>query len=391
MPGRPANRAGSRARSADRLHAASRIPAAPPAAAMTRLSVSICCTSRPLDAPTAVRIETSFCRAAARASSSVATFAHAISSTNADRAEHDQQHRLHVADERVAQRPQVRKVVGVLRRELLRQPRADHPQILTRALRRHAVPQPPDRLEEMRRPQRAIVVVQRERHDDVRTRRPPEPRRQHADDLERTAVERDRTADHRRVGAEAMPPQRVAQQHDAMAADGFLLGAKIAAERRRDAQHAEERRRHLERMDPFRLARRRSGCRRWPPASAGRPRSPRTTGSPAASRSSRPARPARTIALARTLLGERHHAIGARVRQRPPQHGVDDAEDRGAGADAEREREDRDRGKAGLASQHPHAEGDVLAEARPTSCPSPSTRLRLAEAAGRARRAPIGT
>ena len=59
MPGSPANLAGSNARAADRLHAASSTPAAPPAAAMTRLSVSICCTSRPRDAPTAVRIDTS--------------------------------------------------------------------------------------------------------------------------------------------------------------------------------------------------------------------------------------------------------------------------------------------------------------------------------------------
>ena len=34
--------------------------------------------------------------------------------------------------------------------------------------------------------------------------------------------------------------------------------------------------------------------------------------------------------------------IGVRIRQRPQQHGVDDAEHRGVGADAERQRQDRD-------------------------------------------------
>ena len=111
----------------------------------------------------------------------------------------------------------------------------------------------------------AIVIVERERHDDVGTGRPPEMRRQHADDFERVAVERDRAADDRRIGAEAPPPQRIAEQDDAVAADGFLLGAEIAAERRRHADHAEERRRDLERAHALGLAARRSGCRRPPP------------------------------------------------------------------------------------------------------------------------------
>ena len=155
-----------------------------------------------------VRIDSSFWRPAARASSSVATFAQAISSTKRDRAEQHEQRRLHVADERVAQRPQVRRVIRVLGRKLLRQPRADDPQILARLFRRHAVAQPADHLEEMRGAQRAIVIVERQRHDDVGLRRPPETRRQHADDLERSAVERDGAADDRRIGAEAAPPQR---------------------------------------------------------------------------------------------------------------------------------------------------------------------------------------
>ena len=77
--------------------------------------------------------------------------------------------------------------------------------------------------------------------------RPPELRRQHADDLERPSVQRHRAADHRRVGAKAPAPETIAQQDDAIAADGFLLGAKVASERRLDADDVEELRTSLER------------------------------------------------------------------------------------------------------------------------------------------------
>ena len=56
-------------------------PSAPPATASTRLSASICITSRRRPAPSAVRIATSFSRTDARTSSRFATFAHAISTT----------------------------------------------------------------------------------------------------------------------------------------------------------------------------------------------------------------------------------------------------------------------------------------------------------------------
>ena len=64
-------------------------------------------------------------------------------------------------------------------------------------------------VEKMGGAQRAIVIVERERHHDVGTARPPEVSRQHADDLEGIAVEGDRPADDRRIGAEAAPPQPV--------------------------------------------------------------------------------------------------------------------------------------------------------------------------------------
>src|SRR5215813_6578975 len=54
------------------------------------------------------------------------------------------------------------------------------------------------------------------------------------------ATQRDRTADHLRIAAEAAPPQAVAQDHNRWAAQFVLLGREGASERRRDAQHLKQ-------------------------------------------------------------------------------------------------------------------------------------------------------
>jgi hypothetical protein len=64
-------------------HRAMITPPVPANSASTTLSVSICLISRTRPAPTAARTTSSRPRDAARASSRLATFAHAISSTNA--------------------------------------------------------------------------------------------------------------------------------------------------------------------------------------------------------------------------------------------------------------------------------------------------------------------
>jgi hypothetical protein len=69
-------------RNAANPHAATRSPDAPPANDTTMLSVSICWTTRERVAPTARRTDSSFWRLAARARSSVATFAQAMNITN---------------------------------------------------------------------------------------------------------------------------------------------------------------------------------------------------------------------------------------------------------------------------------------------------------------------
>ena len=70
----------TRSRTAD-AHAASSRPAIPPISASTRLSVSSWRTSRPRVAPSDNRMPISFRRAADLASSRLATFAQAMSST----------------------------------------------------------------------------------------------------------------------------------------------------------------------------------------------------------------------------------------------------------------------------------------------------------------------
>ena len=63
-------------------------PNTAPAAASTIASLRNCLTTASRDAPSAVRMPTSFVRCAARSSNRFATFAHAISSTKKHRAEH---------------------------------------------------------------------------------------------------------------------------------------------------------------------------------------------------------------------------------------------------------------------------------------------------------------
>ena len=217
----------------------------------------------------------------------------------------------------------------------------------------------------MRAAQRAVVVEQRQRHDHVRPRRPPELRRQHTDDLEDVVVEADRTANDRRIRAEASPPQLIGEQDDALTPDRFFLGAEIAAERRRHPEHPQKRRRDFQRADTLGLAvagqvvraRRRLQC-------VCRHRRERAAVAPPVEVVGRRdgAEPA---ALARPLLGQRDDPIGTRVWQRPPQHGVDDAEDRSSGADPERQRDQRHDRKPGLAPQHPHGENHVLSQSIP--------------------------
>jgi hypothetical protein len=74
---------------------------------------------------------------------------------------------------------------------------------------------------------------------------------------------------------------------------------------------------------------------------------------------------------ARNPLCERHQAPGLIERQRPDQHGVDDAERRGVDADAKAERQDDNGQESGLATERPCGVPKVVEEsshARLTGC-----------------------
>ena len=55
-------------------------------------------------------------------------------------------------------------------------------------------------------------------------------RAHHADDLVRHARQADAAADDRRIGAEAAPPERLAEQHDALVADLVFFFGEAPAE-----------------------------------------------------------------------------------------------------------------------------------------------------------------
>jgi hypothetical protein len=55
-----------------------------------------------------------------------------------------------------------------------------------------------------------------------------------------------------------------------------------------------------------------------------------------------------------------HDFAGLRDRQRPKEHDIDEAKNRGVRADSERERQNRDGSEAGILAQHARAEAHIL-------------------------------
>src|SRR5262249_57693757 len=72
-----------------------------------------------------------------------------------------------------------------------------------------------------------------------------------ADAGEARAAELDVATEQGRVGAEATPPQTVAEAHHALVARHGLFGLEGPAEERRGAEHPEEVRRDLSAGDPL--------------------------------------------------------------------------------------------------------------------------------------------
>ena len=180
-------------------------------------------------------------------------------------------------------------------------------------------------------------------------------------------VQRDLAADDRRIGPESPAPEPIAQKHDLMPAFDFLLPREVAAERRLDADNVEEPGSHENAAQPLGLGAAADVDGRGFDGGHGGER--RVVAAPVVEVRRRD----RSVqaAFARPLLAERHHIARRGIRQRPPEHGVDDAEDRGVGADAEREGNECDERKGRLPPQHPRAKDNVLPKSIPHTLEPP--------------------
>ena len=226
-------------------------PTAPPAAASTRLSVSICRTSRPRSAPSAMRILISRVRPAARTSSRLPTLAQAISSTQPTAASRISSAGRAAATTvscsgttamfaRCGWRPDTSasscvaiadiSSARLLDADLGLQPRDDaEDPVLAIALRRD-------------RRVRRLRARQPERHPELGPGdRKVERRRHHADDQRRRAVEHRLAADDVRVAAEAPFPQSVSEhRHWSRAGHVVVCSSARVRSSGGDAEDAEE-------------------------------------------------------------------------------------------------------------------------------------------------------
>jgi hypothetical protein len=219
------------------------------------------------------------------------------------------------------------------------------------------------------------------RNPELRVVREAEPRRRHADHGIGLVVEQQRAPDHVGPRAEPRAPQRVADDHDVVAARSLLVRAEAAAEPRPDAHHLEEVGRDDHALAPLRLL-------ALPQVEVDAAHG-RHAGEDAVLRAQVDEVGRRHAADRASPLGpDDHQALVVEERQRTQQHGVDHVEDRDVRADAERKREDGDRAEAGVAAQHAQREGGVLPELlEPDPAPAVARHLphqqRVAELAAR--------
>ncbi len=157
----------------------------------------------------------------------------------------------------------------------------------------------------------------------------------HADHLRAHAVDAHRPAQHPRVAAELAAPQRVAQHRHRRSTRPLLRRVESAPQGRRDAQHREQRAGRPGRRHPLRHV------------AAGQVDQSRPVDRHLGQRAPVAAveqvggvREAHLLEPEpRKRLPQTDQPVRARVRQRPQQHGVDDAEHRRVGADRHRQRQ----------------------------------------------------
>ena len=206
----------------------------------------------------------------------------------------------------------------------------------------------------------ARPLVGRQRFPELRFGRHLQGPRHDADDFEGAAVEGHRLAEHVAGAAEAPLPQAVGNQHHAVVARRLVRLRIEAPDQRANAHHVEEVRRGLGALQPFRFLG--AGEIEGRAAEAGHGRKGRALIPPVAV-----VRPRRDVFLDALLaVVHPHHrdAIGFRVRKRPQQHAVEDAEHRRVDPDAQREGQGRDRREGGGAEKSANRVAAVTDEGR---------------------------
>ena len=336
----------------------------PQTRARTRFSVSVCRTSRSLPAPIAVRSENSWRRAAARASTRLATLAQAMSSTRPTEPKSS-----HSARDVVG--PITRSVRESVRTPKRRSSRDGPCAGARRSYPSRPVPRPewPPRREPREHDvavPAAGALVELSAADEER---PPqldldvrelEVRRHHADDLDGRAIELDLPAEHVRIRGEALPPERMADHDDPRCLDEVGRFECPPQERRR-AQQLEKARRDEGQRDPLGVVG--AGDR------AARELRPHVSGHLAELPAFR--LPVAEVEIRRAVgqvladvPGPEHgDPLGLVVRQVAQHHRLEHAEDGGVGADTERQRQHRDRGEGRILDQRADAEPEILQEA----------------------------
>ena len=177
------------------------------------------------------------------------------------------QERLPVAHHLIEQRNHAEGEAAVGRinlREVAAQPRGDHIELGLGGLDGDAGTKPREQVVILRGADRGCGGRQRQRQEDLAVfhhaqRRQHLPgqgkvRRQHADDLVRFAVQHERRADDRRIGAEPPLPCSMRQHDRSGAARRVVLGHEQSAERGAGAEHRQQIDRHAQGAEPLRLA-----------------------------------------------------------------------------------------------------------------------------------------
>ena len=224
--------------------------------------------------------------------------------------------------------------------------------------------QPSDHLQVVRGPVRGRQI----RRSRKRQRRPElvarpgivEGRRHHAHDRERPSVHRGGRSDRRRRSAEPALPESMRQHHDRLATQGEFVRIERASDRRCHAEDLEEVRAHHLSDDELRFA---SSRERESGADVARHalECPRARPIVVEVQRGEPHRVARRIG--RVHVEHEEEAVGVRIRQRPEQDGIDDAEHQRRDADAERQGKRGRQREAGGAEERPDGEAKILEHA----------------------------